>query len=145
MASCGPPPPRAAATHAAAAPATAAARTCRCNTHCCCNTRCCNNLYRAKITPVPAVILCGGFPRYSSSSPHPQFDIDTHEDERRCNFQTEDVPYLSLVHEVAPVVPSAGRTRAKMACCLRCRDDEECHLYTHNDTKAFIRRSHKAS
>ena len=34
----------------------------------------------------------------------------THEGERRCNFRSEDVPCLGLLHEVAPAVPSAGRT-----------------------------------
>ena len=28
--------------------------------------------------------------RYSSSSPHPRFDIDTHEGKRRCKFRSED-------------------------------------------------------
>ena len=50
----------------------------------------------------------GGFPRYSSSSPHPRVDIDIHEGERRCNFRSEDVPYLGLLREVAPAVRSAG-------------------------------------
>ena len=53
--------------------------TCCCNNRCCCNTRCCNTFYSAKITPGQAVVFGGGFPRYSSSSPHSRFDIDTHE------------------------------------------------------------------
>ena len=44
----------------------------------------------------------GGFPRYSSSSPRPRFDIDTYEGERRCNFRPEHVPCLRLLNEVAP-------------------------------------------
>ena len=51
---------------------------------------------------------------------------------RRCNFRSEDVPCLGLLHEVAPAVPSAGRTRARTSCCLRRRDGKECRLCTHN-------------
>ena len=88
----------------------------------------------------------GGLPRYSSSrSPHPRFDIDILEGERRCNFRSEDVSYLGLLNEVAPAVPSAGRTRARTSCCLHRRDGKECCLYAHNGTKALIRHLHKAS
>ena len=84
--------------------------------------------------------------QHCCSSPHSPFDIDTHhERERRCNFRSEDVPYLGLLHEVAQAVPSAGRTRARTSCCLRRRDGKECRLYTHNCTKALIRHLHKAS
>ena len=106
MASCGPPPPRPAATPAVAATASA----------------------RAAATPGAAAMHAagtpsieqrlrqykqcyfgGGFPLYYiSSSPHPRFDIDTHEEgERRRNFRSEDVPCLGLLHEVAPAVRSA--------------------------------------
>ena len=61
------------------------------------------------------------------------------------NFQSEDVPYLGLLPEVAPVVPSAGRTRARTSCCLRRRYGKECRMYTHNGAKALIRDLHKAS
>ena len=63
----------------------------------------------------------------------------------RCNFWSEDVPCLGLLHEVAPAVPSAGRTKARTSCCLRRRDGKSCRLYTHNGTKALIRHLHKAS
>ena len=52
---------------------------------------------------------------------------------------------VGLLHEVAPAVPSAGRTRARTSCCLRRRDGRECRLYTHNGAKALIRHLHKAS
>ena len=58
---------------------------------------------------------------------------------RCCNVRSEDVPYLGLLHEVAPALPSPGRTRARTSCCLRHRDGKECLLYTHNGTKALIR------
>ena len=64
---------------------------------------------------------------------------------RRCNIRSDDVPCLGLLHEVAPAVSSAGRTRARTSCCLRRRDGKECRLYTHNGTKALIRHLHKAS
>ena len=51
---------------------------------------------------------------------------------------------LGLLHQVAPTVPSAGRTRARTSCCLRRRDSEG-YLYTHNGTKALIRHLRKAS
>ena len=108
-----------------------------CNSRCCCNTRCCNTLYRSKMTPVQAVIFGGGFPRCYSSSPHPRFDIDTHEDERRCKSRSEDGTYLGLLREVAPAVPSAGRTRARTSCCLRRRDGKDCRLYTHARYQGF--------
>ena len=57
---------------------------------------------------------------------------------RRCNFSSQDVPCLGLLDEVAPVVPSAGRTRARTSCYLRRRDGKECRLCTHNGTKALI-------
>ena len=65
--------------------------------------------------------------------------------EHRCNFRAENVPCLGLVHEVAPAVPSAGRMRATISCCLRRRDGKECRLYTRNGTKALTRHLHKAS
>ena len=55
-----------------------------------------------------------------------------------CNFRSEDVPCLGLLHELAPAAPSAGQTRARTSCCLRRRDGKECRLYTHNGTKALI-------
>ena len=64
---------------------------------------------------------------------------------RRCNFRSEDVPCLGLLHEDVPAVPSAGRTRARTSCCLRRRDGKECRLYAHDGTKALIRHLHKAS
>ena len=45
--------------------------------------------------------------------------------ERPCNVRSEDVPCLALLHEVAPVVPSAGRTRTRPSCCLRRREGKE--------------------
>ena len=114
---------------------------------CCCITRYWRNT--ADATPSIEQILhqykqlyfAGGIPRYSSSSPHLQLDIDTHEP--RCNIRSEYVPCLGLLHDVAPAVPSAGRTRARTPCCLRRRDGKECRLYTHNGTKALIRHLHK--
>ena len=69
-------------------------------------------------------------------------DLTSTHMERRCNCRSEHVPCL---HEVAPAVPSTERTRARTSCCLRRRDGMECHLYTHNDTKALLRHLHKAS
>ena len=76
MASCGP-PPRAAATPAAAA-VTAAAR-----------AAATPGAAEIHATATPSIeqryrqykqlYFGGGFPRYSSSCPHPRFDIDTHE------------------------------------------------------------------
>ena len=83
--------------------------------------------------------------RYSSSSPHPRFEIDTHEGECRCNVRSEDVPCLGLLHEIALAVPSPGRTRARTSCGLRRRDGMECRLYTHDGTKALIRYLHTTS
>ena len=125
MASCEPPPPRAATTPAAASATVAA---------------------RAAATPGAAAIHAAATPSLYrgniSSSPGSRFDIDTHEGRRRCNFRSEHVPCLDQLHEVAPAVPSAGRTRAKTSCCLRRRDGKECRLYTHNGTKALIRHLH---
>ena len=90
-------------------------------------------------------ILAAASHATSSISPHPRFDIDTHEGERRCNFRSEDVTCLGLLHEVAPAVPSAERTRARTSCCPRRRDGKECRMCTYNGTKAFIRHLHKAS
>ena len=113
--------------------------TCRCNTRCCCNIRCGSTLYRAKITPVKAVIFWRRLPTLQQHhSPHPRFDIDTHEGERRCNFPSEDVPCVGLLHQVARAVPSAGRIRARASCCLRRRDCKEYRLFIHNGTKAMI-------
>ena len=72
-------------------------------------------------------------------------DLTSTHMKRRCNFRSEDVPCLGLLHEVAPAVPSAGRTRARTSCCLRRRDGKECRLYTHNGAKALIRHLYKAS
>ena len=80
-----------------------------------------------------------------SARPGPARPIDTQEGERRCNFRSEDVPYLGLLHEVAPAIPSAGRTRARASCCLRRRDGKDCRLCAHNGAKALIRHLHKAS
>ena len=101
---------------------------------------------RVNITPVQAVIFlaAASHATYSSGSPHPRFDTDTHEGERRRNIRSQDVPCLGLLHEVAPAVPSAGRTRARTSRCLRCQDGKEC-LYTHYGTKALIQHSHTAS
>ena len=129
MASCGPPPPRAAATPGAAAIHAAATP----------------SFYRAKITPVQGVIFGRRLPTLQQQQSSSPFDIDTHEDERRCNFRSEDVPYLGLLHEVAPAIPSAGRTRARASCCLRRRDGKDCRLCAHNGAKALIRHLHKAS
>ena len=143
MASCGSPPPQAAQRlqqqqHSRS--------TCRCNTRCCCKTRCCTTLYIANITPVQAVIFWRRLPTLTGAAavliPG---STSTHEGERRCNFRSEDVPCLGLLHEVAPAVPSAGRTRARTSCCLRRRDGKECRLYTHDGTKALIRHWHKVS
>ena len=86
--------------------------TCCCNTRCCYNTRCCNALHRAKITQVQAVICWRRLPtlqQQQSSSPVRH---------RCCNVWSEDAPYLSLLHEVAPAVPSAGPTRARTSFVL---------------------------
>ena len=109
--------------------------TCCRNIRCCCSTRCCNTLYRAKITPVQAVIFWRRLRTLQQQQSSSRFDIGIHEGERRFNFRSEDVPCLGLLHEVAPAVPSAGRTRAR-SCCLRRRDGKECRLYTHNGTEA---------
>ena len=118
---------------------------CCCNTGCCCSTRCCNaplsskddastssNILAAASHPTAAAaVLIPG-----STSIHMK---------PRCNFPSEDVPCLVLLHEIAPAVPSAGRTGARTSCCLRRRNGKECRLYTHNGTKASIRHLHKAS
>ena len=44
------------------------------------------------------VIFWRGFPCYTSS-PHSGFVNDTHEGERRCNFRSEGVPCMGLLHE----------------------------------------------
>ena len=120
--------------------------TCCYNTRCCCNTRCCNTLYISRKDNISTSSDIWRRPptlqQQQSSSP---VRHDTHEGERRCNFRSEDVPCLGLLHEVAPAVPSAGRTRARTSCYLGRRDGKECRLYTHNGTKALIRNLHKAS
>ena len=115
--------------------------TCCCNTRCCCDSRCSNTLYRSKITPVQAVIFWRRLPTLQQQQSSPPV---RHRHERRCNFRSEDVPCLGLLHEFAPAVPSAGRTGARTSCGLRRREGEGCRLYTHNGTKALIRRLHKA-
>ena len=89
---------------------------CCCNTGCCCSTRCCNaplsskddastssNILAAASHPTAAAaVLIPG-----STSIHMK---------PRCNFPSEDVPCLVLLHEIAPAVPSAGRTRARTSC-----------------------------
>ena len=45
------------------------------------------------------------------------------------SFGQEMFPCLGLLDEVAPAVPSEGRTRAiTSSCCLRRRDGKECRL-----------------
>ena len=109
---------------------------------CCCNTRSSSNtakynvstssdnLAAASHATAAAVLLPG------STSTHRK---------HRCDSQSEDVPCRGLLHEIAPAVTSAGRTRAKTSCCLRRQDDKERRLYTHNGAKASIRYLHKAS
>lgn len=82
---------------------------------------------------------------YKSSSPHPWFDIDTHESIQRSNLHAEDVLCLDLLREVAPAVPSAGLIRARSPYRLRPGDGKECRPYIHYGTKAFIRHLHMAS
>ena len=149
MASCGPPPIRAVATPAAvaAAAAAAAARAAATPGSAAIHAAATPSIEQDNASTSSHLVYFGDdFPRYSSSrSPHPRFNIDTHEGERRCNSRSEDVCYLSLLHEVAPAVSSAGRTRARTSCCLHRRDGKECRLYAHNGTKALIRHLHKAS
>ena len=86
MASCGP-PPRAAATPAAAtAVARAAATPGAAATHAAATSSIeqIERQYKQRY-------FGGGFPRYSSSSPHPRFDIDTHEGESTCGQKMSPV------------------------------------------------------
>ena len=118
MASCGPPPPRAAATPAAAA-ATAAARAAATPSAAAIhrvtllqhplsskyNASTSSDILAAASQATAAAVLIPG-----STSTHMK---------RRCNFRSEDVPCLGLLHEVAPAVPSAGRTRQERhAACV---------------------------
>ena len=69
-----------------------------------------------------------------------------HKGERRCTFGSEDVLCLGLLHEVAPAVPSAGRTGARTSLLPASPTRQgECRLYTHNGAKALIRHLRKAS
>ena len=142
MASCGP-PLRAAAMPAAA---TAAVRASAIpGGRCCCNTRCCDTHYRANITPVHEVIFWRRFPHATAAAVLIPGSTSTHMKVNVAASFGQKIPCLGLLHEVAPTVPSAGRTRARTPCCLRRRDGKECRLYTHNGTKALIRHLHKAS
>ena len=98
MASCGP-PPRAAATPAAAA-VTAAAR-----------AAATPGAAEIHATATPSIeqryrqykqlYFGGGFPRYSSSCPHPGFDIAIQEGERRSNYGQKMSPiwaYFTKLH-----------------------------------------------
>ena len=143
MVSCGPPPPRA----------------------CCCNARSSRSSSNSSSTYVlpqyPVLLQCMLLQHPLSSNENASTsseisaavshataaavlipDLTSTHMKRRCNFRSEHVPSL---HEVAPAVPSTGPTRARTSCCLRRRDGMECHLYTHNDTKALLRHLHKAS
>ena len=101
------PPPRATATPAAAAAAARAAATPSAVAIRAAATPSIEQRYAS--TGSYLLYFGGGFPRYTSSrSPHPRFDIDTHEGERRWNFRSELVSYLRLLHDFAPAVPSAG-------------------------------------
>ena len=112
-------------------------RCCR-NTRSCCNTRCCN-IFRAKITPVQPVI----FWRQVATLQQQHSSSDSTSTHMKVNVAAtlgqKMSPCLDLLHEVAPAVPSAGRTRARTSCRLRRRDGKECRLHTHNGTKALIR------
>ena len=146
-------------------------RTSCCNTRCrcCCNTRCCNTFYRAKITPaVQAVIFWRRLPTLQQQQSSPACDstcltlpiglwstvaaaviipgsTSTHMKVNvAATFGQKIFPCLGLLHEVAPAVPSAGRTRAKTSCCLRRRDGKDRRLYTHNGNNALIRPLRKA-
>ena len=108
MASCGP-PPRAAATPAAAtAVARAAATPGAAATHAAATSSIeqIERQYKQRY-------FGGGFPRYSSSSPHPRFDIDTHEGERRCNFRSEDVPLSGPTSRSCPGGSVRGTNQGK--------------------------------
>lgn len=59
------------------------------------------------------VFVLGGLPCYSKRNPHPRFDIGRREGERRYKFRSEDVPFLSVLHEAMMLVLFAGRTRAR--------------------------------
>ena len=149
MASCRPPPPRAAATPAAAAAIAAA---------------------RAAATPVPVLLQHRVLLQYTLLQ-HPLSSKDNASTSSgilaaachptaaavlipcstsihmkpRCNVRSEDAPRLVLLHEIAPAVPSAGRTRARTSLCVRHRDGKECRLYTHDVTEALIRHLYKTS
>ena len=139
MASCEPPPPRAAATPAATA--TAAARTAK-HPVLLQHTLLQHSLSSKDDASASSDIL-GAASHATAAAVLIPGSTSTHM-KRRCNFRSEDVPCLGLIHKVAPAVPSAGQTRARTSCCLRRRDGKECRLYTHNGTKALIRPLHKA-
>ena len=122
---------------------------CRCNARsssssstCCCNTRCCSNTLKDNVS-TSSDYLAAASHATAAAVLFPGSTL-THM-KLRCNSQSEDVPCLGLLHEIAPAVPSAGRIRARTSCCVRRRDGKECRLYTHNGTKASIRHMHKAS
>lgn len=59
--------------------------------------------------PIPPDIFWCGLPIHATaaSSTHSRFHNNTHEGERRCDFGSEDVPCLCLLHAVvSPAVPS---------------------------------------
>ena len=97
---------------------------CCCNTRCYCNTCSCNTLYRAKINVSANSDILAAASHAKAAAVFIPGSTSTHM-KRRCNFRSEDVPRLGLLHEVAPAVPSAGRTRVRTSCCLRRRDGKE--------------------
>ena len=100
--------------------------TCCCNTRCRCHVRCCKTLYRAKITPVHAVIFWWGLPTLYTAVAVLIPGSTSTTMKRRCNVRSENVPCLGLFHDISPPVPSAGRTRVRTSCCLRRRDSTKC-------------------
>ena len=148
MASCGPPTPPAAATPAAAATATTATTAARAAATSGTTTihrvtrlqhsLSSNDNANTSSDILPATSEATAAAVLISGSTSTQMKL-------RCNFCSEDVACLGLLHEVAAPVPSVGRTRARTSCCLRRLVGKECRLYTRNVTKYLIRRLRKAS
>ena len=107
MVSCGSPPPRAAATPAAATTGAAAI-----------HAAATLSFEQIRKRQCKQFSFGGGFLRYSSSSPHPGFDMDTLAGEGHCNVWSDDVHRLGL-HEVAPAVcPRGGPGQKRHASCV---------------------------
>ena len=120
--------------------------TCCRNTRCCCNTRCCNTS-KENASTSSDILAAGSHATAAEVAVLISGSTSTqHKGERRCTFGSEDVLCLGLLHEVAPAVPSAGRTGARTSLLPASPTRQgECRLYTHNGAKALIRHLRKAS